>query len=132
AALDLLARLGLVEPSIRNPQAAIRNGTRLTALGEQARRVPLHPRLARVRIEARGSRAIAVACERLAERRSLRVSADATTSDVLTIVDDVRLDIDEREFRRAIFAGYPDRVARRRAAGSRDVLLSTGTGAVIG
>jgi len=132
AALDLLARLGLVEPSIRNPQSAIRNGTRLTALGEQARRVPLHPRLARVRIEARGSRAIAVACERLAERRSPRVSADATTSDVLTIVDDVRLDIDEREFRRAIFAGYPDRVARRRAAGSRDVLLSTGTGAVIG
>ena len=44
AALTLLARLGLV-----------REG-RLTAIGEQVRRLPLHPRLARMLVESGGSR----------------------------------------------------------------------------
>ena len=51
---------------------------------------------------------------------------------MLTLVDDVRPDIGDVEFRRAIFAGYPDRVARRREPGAPQVFLSTGTGAVIG
>jgi ATP-dependent RNA helicase HrpB len=34
-------------------------------------------------------------------------------------------------FRRAVLAGYPDRVAQRRAPGSGDVRLATGTGATI-
>ena len=37
----------------------------------------------------------------------------------------------EAEFRRAILAGYPDRVAQRRAAGSDRVKLSSGAGATI-
>lgn len=40
--------------------------------------------------------------------------------------------VDESEFRRAIFAGFPDRLAKRREKGSPNVLLSTGTGATIG
>ena len=36
------------------------------------------------------------------------------------------------DFRRAVFAGYPDRVAERREAGSARVRLASGTGAVIG
>ena len=40
--------------------------------------------------------------------------------------------IDEPGFRRALFAGYPDRVARRRAAGSPKALLASGHGAYVG
>jgi ATP-dependent helicase HrpB len=39
---------------------------------------------------------------------------------------------DEERFRRALLAGYPDRVARRRAQGSPRVLLASGHGAAIG
>jgi ATP-dependent helicase HrpB len=92
----------------------------------------MHPRLARVVVEGRGSRALATACDRLAERRLPRAANATTTSDVLTIVDDVRLDVSDGAFRRAIFAGYPDRVARRRETVSPNVLLSSGTGAAIG
>lgn len=38
---------------------------------------------------------------------------------------------DELAFRKAVLAGYPDRVARRRAPGSPRVLMSSGHGAVI-
>jgi ATP-dependent helicase HrpB len=37
--------------------------------------------------------------------------------------------LSEDEFRRAVFAGYPDRLARRRAPGSDRFVLATGTGA---
>ena len=40
--------------------------------------------------------------------------------------------ISEWDFRRAIFAGYPDRVAQRREAGSSSFLLATGAGATLG
>jgi ATP-dependent helicase HrpB len=40
--------------------------------------------------------------------------------------------IDETTFRRALLAGYPDRVARRRTPGTPRVLLSSGHGAVVG
>ena len=119
AALKLLERLGLID------------GGRLTTIGAEARRLPMHPRLARVQVAAPASRAVAIACERLAERRTPRAAAVATASDVLTLVDDVRPDIGEREFRRAIFAGYPDRIAKRREPRSANVLLSSGTGAAI-
>lgn len=39
--------------------------------------------------------------------------------------------LSEADFRRAILAGYPDRVAKRREPGSRTVLLASGAGAVI-
>src|SRR5262249_17298281 len=40
--------------------------------------------------------------------------------------------LDDESFRRAIFAGYPDRVARRRAPGSPRFLLTSGHGAALG
>jgi ATP-dependent helicase HrpB len=40
--------------------------------------------------------------------------------------------IDERMFRRALLAGYPDRVAKRRGASSPRVLLASGHGGIIG
>jgi ATP-dependent helicase HrpB len=36
------------------------------------------------------------------------------------------------EFRRVILAGYPDRIAQRREAGSASLLLASGTGATLG
>src|SRR5262249_37641607 len=43
-----------------------------------------------------------------------------------------RTDLSETEFRRAIFAGYPDRLAQRRENGSPRVKLATGAGAIVG
>ena len=43
-----------------------------------------------------------------------------------------RVDIAEPDFRRAVFAAYPDRIAQRREAGSPRVRLASGRGAVLG
>jgi len=167
AALALLARLGLIESaipnpqSIRNPQSAIRNDTvRLTSLGEQVKRLPLHPRLARMLLAANGARLVARACALLSERHLLPPRTATTSSDLLSALDDWRSmppqvqraarviadcglrvgdsvsdsstdSIADSDFRRAVLAGYPDRVAQRRAPGSSEVLLSTGTGATV-
>jgi ATP-dependent helicase HrpB len=144
AALELLRRLGAVE------------GRRLTALGERLRRFPLHPRLARVLAAAADRRLAAAACAVLSERLPLRPSGDATTSDVLSLVDRLQelppgvrdaarqledlaaraSDPDARpehgvELRRALLLGFPDRVARRREPASPRLLLCSGHGAVL-
>jgi len=149
AALALLERLGLVAADLR-----------LTAVGDRVRRMPLHPRLARMLVAAGGARAMAQACALLSERHRLPPCTAATPSDLLSAIDRwsdmpprVRqaaaeiqsiinhssalspqpsaIDSGEAEFRRAVLSGYPDRVAQRRAAGSQDVLLASGTGATI-
>jgi len=144
SALTLLELLGAVE------------GGRVTPLGDRMKRLPLHPRLARMLIDAGGARPIALACALLSERRSPAPHAATTTSDLLSAVDDVRAlpphvrdvaarlerlvadagadaaSTGEAAFRRAIFAGYPDRVARRRTSGSPRFLLASGHGAVLG
>ena len=139
AALTLLARLGLV-----------REG-RLTAIGEQVRRLPLHPRLARMLVESGGSRQIARACALLSERHLLPPRTATTSSDLLSAIDNWQAvpahvqqvarqisafgsqnsDVTETAFLRAIMVGYPDRVAQRRAHGSPNVLLATGAGATL-
>lgn len=45
--------------------------------------------------------------------------------------NEARRSIDEAGFRRALVAGYPDRIGRRRAPGSPRVLLCSGHGAVV-
>jgi ATP-dependent helicase HrpB len=135
---------------------------RLTAVGEQVRHVPVHPRLARMLVASGGARDVARACALLSERHMLPPRTASTTSDLLSALDDwssmpshvqqVARQIADRagrpmavresrlpdatpagsredDFRRAILAGYPDRVAMRREPGSDSFLLASGSGA---
>jgi ATP-dependent helicase HrpB len=141
AALDLLRMLGAVE------------GAALTPIGRAMSRLPVHPRLARILVEARGSRDAAVACAVLSDRQVFPRHPPATSSDLLDAVDRERdlpphvtrtanelqrlaggntTRLSEIEFRRALFAGYPDRVAQRRSADQPRLLLFSGHGAVLG
>ncbi len=145
-ALELLGRLGAVD-----------HDRKLTPLGHDLARLPLHPRLARILLAAGGSATAARACALLSERHVVPPRHGATTCDLLSAVDDERtlpthvnwvardlqklaaasanrslrsrLRPDDDDFRRAVLAGYPDRVARRRAAGGDKFLLASGTGA---
>ena len=144
AALDLLRQLGAIERG------------RITPLGMRMKRMPLHPRLARMLLESGGREDVALACAVLSERQSMPRDASSTSSDLLSaIADRHRLaphvrDVarrlcdmsrdaglssethDEAGFLRAVFTGYPDRAARRREAGSSRFLLTSGHGAVLG
>ena len=122
-------------------------------------RLPLRPRLARMLVAANGARQVAQACALLSERHMLPARTAATSSDLLSALDqwssvpahvqriakDVeglfanghvvsgfsRTFISESDFRRAVLAGYPDRVAQRREPQSPRVLLSSGAGATM-
>ncbi len=144
AALTLLARLDAIDAS-----------GRLTPLGRDLRRLPLHPRLGRLLLAAHGSMQAAEACALLSERHAQVARRGATTCDLLAAIDRVEdLDphvrrvarqlsqdaagilgrratarVDETTFRRAVLAAYPDRVARRREARSDRFLIASGTGA---
>jgi ATP-dependent helicase HrpB len=130
AALELLQRLGAID------------NRSLTPIGDRMRRLPLHPRLARVLVEA-GDAAVRV-CALLSED-----ARGIGAGDALALADSPRLDfaarelarvvraadlprnVDETTVRRALLAAYPDRVAMRREPGSPRLLLSSGTGAVL-
>ena len=144
AALQLLRRIGAIDA--RNT---------LTTIGEQLRRLPLHPRLGRLLIGAAGAPAAARACALLSERHAIPPRHGATVCDLLSAVDRERdlpphvlrvarelrdaftrasgsaaaERVDDEAFRRAVLAGYPDRVARRREAKSDRFLLASGAGA---
>ena len=120
AALELLRRLGVSD----------------ARTAADLRRIPLHPRLSRVLLDG-GENAVRV-CALLSEDVRNIGSGDA-----LTLADSPRLDFAARELarfarrhpendvRRALLAGYPDRVAMRREPGSLRLLLSSGTGAML-
>jgi ATP-dependent helicase HrpB len=126
--LTLLNRLGAIHER------------RLTPTGDRLRRFPLHPRLARVLLD--GGEAAARVCALLS--KDVR---NIGSGDALTLADSPRLDFAARELvnvcrrvggiagggdvRRALLAGYPDRVGMRREPGSLRLLLSSGTGAVL-
>ncbi|MCU1348186.1 MAG: hrpB [Acidobacteria bacterium] len=116
AALRLLARLGAIE------------GRRLTPLGEQLRAFPLHPRLARAAIAAHGADEALDLAVRLGGGQPQEARALANIARRL-LGTAYRRHIDDAALRRALLAGYPDRVARRRERGAPEVLLATGTGA---
>jgi ATP-dependent helicase HrpB len=144
-AARLLERLGALE------------GTRVTAIGDQLQRLPLHPRLGRILIEAGAAFEAAVVCAVLSERSFAPARHMATTSDLLSAVDDfdrlpshvrqvarqihefatrvmtarARAHVGDVDLRRAIFLGYPDRLARRRSRGSPRLVLASGHGAVL-
>ena len=77
AALALLERLG-----------PYRAGGQLTAVGEQVQRLPLHPRLARMLVAARGAARWHVPAALLSERHLLPPRRAATRSDLLSALDD--------------------------------------------
>ena len=126
----------------------------ITELGRSMSRLPVHPRLARILIEPRATQMIARACAILSDRQFLPMHPAETTSDLLSAVEneahlpdhvrraarelgrlagvDATGAMDERLFRRAVFAGYPDRVAQRRTEGQPRVLLANGHGAALG
>ena len=147
AALSLLTRLD-----------ATRDGA-LTDIGRAMLRLPIHPRLARMLVAANGARRVAQACALLSERHLMPPRTATTTSDLLSVIDrwsDVPSHVErvareiaaiasssteprvasvdaisEAGFRRAVFAGYPDRIAQRREPGSPKLRLATGAGAVV-
>ena len=145
AAIRLLERLD-----------ALRSGT-LTPIGRAMQSLALHPRLARILIAGSGARTVAQACAILSERLFLPPRSAATASDLLSAIDNwnslpphihraareiehtfrsftsesTSVRISEDDFRRAIFAGYPDRVGKRREPSSARVKLSSGAGAVL-
>ena len=144
AAVALLEALGAVD------------GGAITGRGRALHRLPLHPRLARL-VEAAGAtdRACAAAAW-IAESRRLDGDGRTTVSDLLSLADRIGTaprpvrrafdqiraavrdstplaktpEADERLLR-AVLAAWPDRVARRREAGSASVVLASGGGAVL-
>jgi ATP-dependent RNA helicase HrpB len=146
AALTLLQQLGAVA------------GGKLTAIGERMKRLPLHPRLARMLIESGAREDVAFACALLSDRHALPAHPETTVSDLLAAADRGRTSPPhirevarrlleasrdagvaetapsrgEKGFLRAVFAGYPDRAARRRSQASPRFLLASGHGAVLG
>ena len=77
-ALELLEAIGAVQDG------------RLTTIGRDMQRIPLHPRLARMLISARGSREAALACALLSEARGSTPSSAAaptTSSDLLSAIE---------------------------------------------
>ena len=137
---SMLSRLGLVVGATDSRRC---HRPALTPIGEQVRVLPLHPRLGRMLVAGGGARKIAQACALLSERHMLPPRTASTSSDLLSAIDEwssvpphvqqvaaqlsnvalsnVELrtsDLSEREFRRAILSGYPDRVAQRREPGS--------------
>jgi ATP-dependent helicase HrpB len=97
---------------------------------EQLRALPLHPRLARIVIDAHGADdAIAIAVQ-------LSGGAPGEVHELSSLArrvlgNDFRKHVDEATLRRALLAGYPDRVAQRREPKSPRLLLSSGTGATM-
>jgi ATP-dependent helicase HrpB len=129
-ALHLLHRLGATDADAA--------GARITTLGRQLQRIPVHPRLGRILIDARFAADAAQMCARLSERGAAR---DALHIDRIArelqrlaghvIGQDVAGAISDEALRHAIFTGYADRLARRRD-GTRDrFLLATGHGATL-
>ena len=145
-ALALLERLGAAQDG------------QITAVGRRLQRLPLHPRLGRLLLEGHGSFEAAAACAWLSEPSRFERGGQSLTCDLLPIIDawrrmpaplqrvaeslqraagdlldrEQRTHIDETVLRRALLAGYPDRVAKRRQAGGDRVTLASGHGAVVG
>jgi len=97
---------------------------------DSLRTLPQHPRLARIVIDAHGADdAIAIAVQ-------LSGGAPAEVHELSLIARRVlgtnyRRHVDDATLRRALLAGYPDRVAQRREPKSPRLLLSSGTGATL-
>jgi ATP-dependent helicase HrpB len=120
----------------RPPEERLEAGlSLLAALGatddhERFRALPLHPRLARIVLDAYGADdaiAIAVQLSGGAPFEARELSSIARR----LLGSDYRQKVDDATLRHALLAGYPDRVAQRREPKSSRLLLSSGTGAAL-
>ena len=133
AALGLLLRLGAID--------AEGSGARLTPLGRQLQRVPLHPRLARMLIDGRGAPKAAEVCARVslgatgamgAMGAAVRqVAQELQRIAANTLGGDVAAHITDEALRHAVFTGYADRLAKRRPGTDDRFLLASGHGATL-
>jgi ATP-dependent helicase HrpB len=114
SAMSLLTRLGAID------------GARVTDIGRLLQRLPLHPRLGRVLVAGHGSAEAIAACADLTGDRNTQPLQHIARR---LLGDRYRAHISDTELRRAMLAGYPDRVAKRRS-GDRGT-LATGHGVVI-
>ncbi len=142
-ALRLLAALGALE------------GGKLTEVGRQLCRVPLHPRLARLFLAAGAGPRAAAACACVSEGWRPRGEPETTVSDLLSLADriaeaphhvrrtrdqilrlapagDTTADDSDLSLLHAVHQAYADRLARRREPGSPRLLLVSGSGAELG
>lgn len=104
----------------------------LSQLGDlrELRAFPLHPRLARILINAHGADEAVEICVQL-EGGSTNEMRELTAIARRLLGKAYRRRADEATLRRALLAGYPDRVAMRREPRSSRLLLSSGTGATL-
>ena len=122
SAMSLLARLGAID------------GNTVTDVGKLLQRLPLHPRLGRVLIAGHGSAEAIAACAELTGDRNTQPLQQIARR---LLGDRYRAHISDVELRRALLAGYPDRVARRRPQKAQTTqteglaTLATGHGVVI-
>jgi ATP-dependent helicase HrpB len=144
-ALALLTRLHAVD-----------DAHRLTELGRELARFPLHPRLARLVVEAdrrgvaeAGCTLAALLSERLPERAGKEVAGRSDALAWLEGADRGPITRATRQLTRlcqartaapkdeeaalllALLCAFPDRVARRRARGRRELVLCSGEGALL-
>jgi ATP-dependent helicase HrpB len=117
-ALRLLTRLGAIDAA-----------QRVTPLGRTMLRLPTHPRIARILIDGRGAPEVIDACAELSGDRAFR---EQLRHVVAQVVEHPARHADESLLRHALFAGYADRLARRRRDDPQRVLMASGHGAVLG
>jgi ATP-dependent helicase HrpB len=108
---------------------AIDEAQHVTTVGRTMLRVPVHPRLARILIAGRGAPAVIDACARLSGDYAFREQLRHVVSQA---VDQPARHADDAMLRRALLAGYADRLAQRRPDDPHRVLLASGHGAVLG
>jgi len=139
AAVDLLVRLGALDAR-----------GQVTADGHAMRRLPLHPRLARLLLSAGRSPRAARVCACLSDGVRMRavLAGETRESDLEVFGDESALpphlrpvvrqltgpgsaEVSDEQLRRAVLDAYPDRVARRRGAGKDTFLLASGTGTTL-
>jgi ATP-dependent helicase HrpB len=136
AGLRLLVAIGAVTELATTPSSTFgasrlrASRYRLSTIGQQLRALPLHPRLARIVIDAHGAdEAIGIAVQ-------LSGGSPAEVGELSSLARRIlggayRKNVDDATLRRALLAGYPDRVAQRREPKSPRLLLSSGTGATL-
>ncbi len=117
-ALRLLKRLG-----------AIDGDHRITSLGRQMLRLPMHPRLARILIDGGGAPEVVAVCAQLSRDIAMTGHLQRVVSYVME--QSTREHISDAELRHALFVGYADRLGRRRHDQRDRVMLASGHGAVI-